>query len=161
MEIMDLKNDPVLFLPISAFSDPITTGEEYHYGANVNIEQNNFFRYLYVVDPSDLDESKRNYVLSVAISSAAERNEPGIVLVGVDNHLSVVATKLEEDQGYFPVIFNARFIAEEIDVEDKDFYRLYDGTDGEILGGGFAVYDKKYNIFWDDIQLEDFSTNAE
>lgn len=159
MEILNLDNQPVLFLPISVFSDPVVTGKPYHYGANLNIENNQFFRYLYVIDPRDLEEKKREYVLSVSMSAASDRHEPGIVMVGIDGHLSVVATRLD-DQGWFPVIFNARFATEEIDVADLDFYRLYDGVDDEILGGGIAAFDPSSNIFWDDVQLEDFSSKA-
>ncbi len=161
MEVLNLKNDPCLFVPISAFSDPVVTSKEYRYGVNLNIENNHFFRYLHVIDVRDLEKEKAEQVLSRALGTAAERSEPGIIMIGLDGHLAVVATRLEGDQGFFPVIFNAGFATEELDAEGRDFYRLYDGVDDEILGGGLAVFDMDSNIFWDDIQLEDFSSKAE
>ncbi|MBR0403126.1 hypothetical protein IJI55_01040 [Candidatus Saccharibacteria bacterium] len=165
MEILDLKNQPVLFLPLSAFSDPVINGSETSFGVNVSMSDNRFFKNLYFTLADNED------AIAIAMSAASERpdGEMGIVLVTEYGHLSVVSEVFTDDLGnqhYLPIIWNARLESAVDGVpEDMPYYGLYAGVTSETGNGctcgvGYAVYDKSSNIFWNDDEAEAFRAGS-
>lgn len=171
MNALHIRNEPMLWMPISAFSDLTMKG----YGSAVNIDasQNQFFSHLHFMSPDD-------EAVQQGMSMAADRGgleEIGIAIVTRDSHLQVLsettpilvesrptkffsATKLKTEQIILPILWNARLVRDLNELvkelkKDIVYYEIYCD-----FGDAFAVYDPNSNIFWTEMDIEKLCTGV-
>lgn len=155
MEVLDIKNEPVLWMPIAALSNPLVAGMHKGFGINLNVEDNFFFRHLDFINLDTVDESLANEILSICFSEASARPEPGIVVMAIENHFKVISSSTDDD-GCLPMIFNA-YLAKVQDVgAENQYYSVYSEVEGQVVADAVAVYSPAENILWNDDEQSSF-----
>lgn len=155
MEVLNLSLEPAIFMPLSAFSDPVLLGSERTYGVNLNMGTNPFFKNLFIAEP---DEE----TLSIGMSLAADRppGDIGIVLVTRNSHLTVIAERWQDEQGRkyrLPIIWNAHLERTPEDIlGNAEYYHVYCDHEAAVVGNGYMVYDADSEVFWNDLEAEGF-----
>lgn len=155
MEVLNLENEPALFLPIHCFADNVISDKS-EGTINLNVATNRFFKYLNVVG---IDEE--NIQIGSGIAADRADAEPGIVLITHKGTLAVIGEEYTAPDGkqyWLPVIWNGCLVANsETDDPQEDYYKVVCRDEaGTAVGAGCVVYEMPEDIFWNDFEQDSF-----